>query len=493
MYRKRRLGCCFVGMAEESDQRCLLKLEPFIQRRLEAPQVITQREYFSSENYVKITAVVHPPSPREYRFRIKPEESLSDMSDAATILSTPMLSVFKTLSFTPSVECQLQKVFDFHDRLAFSCRVMHQGGMGRGNHPMSVAVINNAGDIVSTAHLLQRSTLPSWKQVMNDRKGCCTLEDNERAMLIRGSKDWGICIGRWENQCAIKFFSLIEKQEWKSVSSNPEEFSIKLSNKMPFRVDLRDGIIVIPPDVSHVPETIALGFAIAILFVLCQPISNETLYYDPSCRCSHYPTKINIPENLKFAVAAGYNADKFKNHIVRNTCGRCLFRREMEREREREREWERERERERETYSRRIVSNSLFISGGGFGGGGFGGGGCGGGGCGDGGCGGGGGCGCSHYPTKINIPENLKFAVAAGYDADKFKNPIIRTTGARCLVSRRREMEMERERERKTYSRTIVSNSLFTGGGGFGGGGCGGGGFGGGGCDGGGGCGGGGC
>ena len=405
MYRKRRLGCCFVGMAEESDQRCLLKLEPFIQRRLEAPQIITQREDFSSENYVKITAVVHPPSPREYRFRIKPEEGLSDMSDAATILSTPMLSVFKTLSFTPSVECQLQKVFDFHDRLAFSCRVMHQGGMGRGNHPMSVVVINNAGDIVSTAHLLQRSTLPSWKQV-NDPNGCCTLEDNERAMLIRGSKDWGICIGRWENRCAIKFFSLIEKQEWKSVSSNPEEFSIELSNKMPFRVDLRNGIIVIPPDVSHVPETIALGFAIAILFVLCQPISNETFYYDPSCRCSRYPTSTHphIPRNLRFAAAVGYDAVKLRNHIIRTTCARCLESRRRETERKMEMERKRKMERERKTYSRTRVSNSLFSFGGGFdvGGcdgdgcddGGCDGGGCDGGGCDGGGCGGGGCGGC---------------------------------------------------------------------------------------------------
>ena len=386
LYRKRRLGCCFVGMAEEPDKHFLLKLEPFIQRSLQAPQTITQREDFASENYVKITAVVHPPSPKEYRFRIKPEEGLRDMSDAATILSTPMLSVFKTLSFTPSVECQLQKVFDFHDRLAFSCRVMHQWVMGRGNLPMSVVVINNAGDIVSTAHLLQRSTLPSWKQVMNDRKGCCTLEDNERAMLIRGSKDWGICIGRWENRCAIKFFSLIEKQEWKSVSSNPEEFSIELSNKIPFRVDLRNGIIVIPPDVSYIPETIALGFAIAILFVLCHPISNKTRYYDPSCRCSHYPTYINTPGNLKFAVAAGYDADKFKHHIIRTTCEKCLESRRREMERKREREMEMKRERERKTYSttysRTTVSNSLFIGGGGFGGGGFGGGGCDGGGCG---------------------------------------------------------------------------------------------------------------
>ena len=361
-------------MAEEPDQRLLLKLEPFIQRRLEAPQVITQREYFSSENYVKITAVVHPPSPKEYRFRIKPEESRSYMGKAATILSTPVLSVLKTLSFTPSVECQLQKVFDCHDRQAFSCKVMHQGGMRQGYHPMSVVVMNKAGYILSTAYLLQRSTLPSWKQV-NDPNGCCTLEDNERAMLIRGSKDWGICIGRWDDQCAIKFFSLIDKQEWKSVSSNPEEFSIELSNKMPFRVDLRNGIIVIPPDVSHIPETIALGFAIAILYVLCHPISNETLYYDPSCRCSQYPTKTNILEHLKFAVAAGYDADKFKNHIIRTTCEKCLESRtrEMEMEREMERKRERKRKTYSTTYSRTIVSNSLFIGGGGCDGGGCGG------------------------------------------------------------------------------------------------------------------------
>ena len=151
-------------------------------------------------------------------------------------------------------------------------------------------------------------------------------------------------------------------------------------------MDLRNGIIVIPPDVSYIPETIALGFAIAILFVLCHPISNKTRYYDPSCRCSHYPTYINTPGNLKFAVAAGYDADKFKHHIIRTTCEKCLESRRREMERKREREMEMKRERERKTYSttysRTTVSNSLFIGGGGFGGGGFGGGGCDGGGCG---------------------------------------------------------------------------------------------------------------
>ena len=159
-----------------------------------------------------------------------------------------------------------------------------------------------------------------------------------------------------------------------------------------FRMDLRTGIIVIPPDVSYVPETIALGFAIAILYVLCQPILNETHYYDPSCRCSRYArsTDPHIPGNLRFAAAVGYDADKLRNHIIRTTCATCLEsrrreterKREMERKRKIERERKREMERERKAYSTTIVSNSLFSFGCWFDDGGCDGGGCGGGGCG---------------------------------------------------------------------------------------------------------------
>ena len=35
---------------------------------------------------------------------------------------------------------------------------------------------------------------------MNNEEKCCTLNEmaGERAILIRGSKDWGICVGKWE-------------------------------------------------------------------------------------------------------------------------------------------------------------------------------------------------------------------------------------------------------------------------------------------------------
>lgn len=237
-----------------------------------------------------------------------------------------------------------------------------------------VEVINNAGDVVSTAHLLQGNTLPSREQV-SDRKGCCTLDGNERAMLIRGNKDWGVCIGTWKenydgNKLHLKLFSLTETQGWKSVYSHSNEtFLVVLSKKISLNVDLREGTIKIRPDVAHVPESIALGFAIAILYLLCQPIPVRTLEDDPNCRC---PENLNRLRNkkLKFAEAVGYSADMFRPYIRSGTCQRC-----------------RQSRVEPKRFHSRSVSYSSsswhFSSGGGRRGG-FGGGGCGG--------GGGGGC-----------------------------------------------------------------------------------------------------
>ena len=62
----------------------------------------------------------------------------------------------------------------------------------------SVEIINNTGIVVSTAHVVSGDALPQIQQVSDPTK-CCTLkpEDGERAVLIRGKKDWGICIGKW--------------------------------------------------------------------------------------------------------------------------------------------------------------------------------------------------------------------------------------------------------------------------------------------------------
>ena len=141
----------------------------------------------------------------------------------------------------------------------------------------SVEIIDNAKNVVSTAHVIRRDALPSREQLSNPDK-YCTLDQTaawERAILIRGSRDWGICIGKWEGFVqglpgirgvrgkpfkpgiegipgiqgkpgflSIKFFSLFGEQEWKQVQGQGDVFLISLlSKKRNLKVDLRTGVI----------------------------------------------------------------------------------------------------------------------------------------------------------------------------------------------------------------------------------------------------------
>ena len=142
----------------------------------------------------------------------------------------------------------------FPRRPAVVCRVIHSAVL----QLSCVQVINK---VVGLAYLIRQNVLPKRGQVRKPDK-CCTLDlqEGERAMLIRGSKDWGICIGKWQGvvkgvpgvpgvsgtkgtpgtsetpaikgvpgikgkpgtkgqpgSLSVKFFSLTEKQEWKRV------------------------------------------------------------------------------------------------------------------------------------------------------------------------------------------------------------------------------------------------------------------------------------
>ena len=148
-------------------------------------------------------------------------------------------------------------LFDSRGRPAFGCRVIHSAVL----QLSCVQVINKAQRVVGVAYLIRENVLPKRGQVKKPDK-CCTLDvqEGERAMLIRGSKDWGICIGKWQGvvkgvpgvpgvsgtkgtpgtcetpaikgipgikgkpgtkgqpgSLSVKFFSLTEKQEWKRV------------------------------------------------------------------------------------------------------------------------------------------------------------------------------------------------------------------------------------------------------------------------------------
>ena len=156
-------------------------------------------------------------------------------------------------------------LFDSRGRPAFVCRVIHSAEL----QLSCVQVINKAQRVVSVAYLIRENVLPKRGQVKKPDK-CCTLDvqEGERAILIRGSKDWGICIGKWQGvvkgvpgvpgvsgtkgtpgtsetpaikgipgikgkpgtkgqpgSLSVKFFSLTEKQEWKRVEKCGNQFS----------------------------------------------------------------------------------------------------------------------------------------------------------------------------------------------------------------------------------------------------------------------------
>ena len=89
----------------------------------------------------------------------------------------------------------VHRVLDYRQRDAFTCRIMHSAEL----QLSSVEIVDNAKNVVSTAHVIRTDALPSREQLSNPDK-YCTLDQTagERAILIRGSEDWGICIGSWK-------------------------------------------------------------------------------------------------------------------------------------------------------------------------------------------------------------------------------------------------------------------------------------------------------
>ena len=212
----------------------------------------------------------------------------------------------------------------------------------------SVEVVNNDGNVVSTAHLIQNQVLPRQNQV-NNKETNCTLNEGERAFLIRGSKDWGICIGKWKGyvkgilsvapngpgkrgtrgipgnpgHLTIKFFSLFGTNEWREVYNHPTIFSISLPGGK-WTVDLRTGEISFPEKVEHVPESIALGFAIAMLHLLCQPYQPTAKPHQTISLKLSKPRRIDN-ENMKLVLAAGYYASTIRDDTSGDCsgCGGC--------------------------------------------------------------------------------------------------------------------------------------------------------------------------
>ena len=237
--------------------------------------------------YVRVTTIAHPPKQDGYSFKVKPQKLFSNVDNPAQILTSPRLilsPVSLVQSATAPCEMSDHLLFDSRGRPAFVCRVIHSAVL----QLSCVQVINKAQRVVGLAYLIRQNVLPKRGQVRKPDK-CCTLDlqEGERAMLIRGSKDWGICIGKRQGvvegvpgvpdvsgtkgtpgtsetpaikgipgikgkpgtrrepgSLSVKFFSLTEKQEWKRVEKCGNQFSVYLLGKRKkINVDLKTGVI----------------------------------------------------------------------------------------------------------------------------------------------------------------------------------------------------------------------------------------------------------
>lgn len=112
---------------------------------------------------VRFTTVVHSPKPDEYFFSVMPNGDFNPVQDVTSILSSPalFLSPFSLNQTVASSEMSLHRLMDYFEREAFICRVMHSAELLFS----SVEVMNQVGDVVSTAHLLRGNVLPAKKQV----------------------------------------------------------------------------------------------------------------------------------------------------------------------------------------------------------------------------------------------------------------------------------------------------------------------------------------
>ena len=173
----------------------------------------------------------------------------------------------------------------------------------------------------------------------------------------RSKKDWGICISKWHGfvkgvpgvagvkgtegnrgvrgtpgvkgrpgRLSLKFFSLFGKQGWKQISqTSQEKFSINLLGGT--SVDLRKGQISFPAEIQDVPEAIAIGFAVAILHLLCQPYnpSDASSYMVPSAcgvRLQELtPRRIHNKDLARIVAAGIVCASVPSNSYFKNTVG----------------------------------------------------------------------------------------------------------------------------------------------------------------------------
>ena len=140
------------------------------------------------------------------------------------------------------------------------------------------------GNVIATAHTIGTSTIPTKKQVSNSFNVPTYKPKTERLFLIRGaSKDFAILKASWcgflkgqrsvkgkLGDLQLKIFRLGEMNaQWIQIKANPANpFQWPLYESNGY-IDLKQSIIRISKNTTHVPENICIATTISVAFVLC--------------------------------------------------------------------------------------------------------------------------------------------------------------------------------------------------------------------------------
>ena len=240
------------------------------------------------QNTVKVTILIGYPTLIRYSFKVQPKKVFAAYHPS-TILSSPLLMLSPSDLANPFVPCDAftHPVLDWKGNQVFRCRVVHSSAVLLS----AVEIINAYDQVVATAHTVSPGTLPERDDV-DDHRNCVFFNqaEGERAMLIRGRKDWAVCIGNWQKASQatdrreskpqhfvrIKVYKLFRNRGWCLVrKSSGGLFVIKVDSDTVVRIDLKENKIEISPRAQDIPEVLALALSVSILHLLCIPYNPE--------------------------------------------------------------------------------------------------------------------------------------------------------------------------------------------------------------------------
>ena len=309
-------------------EECHVDLLPYVQATAD-PEAATASNrpikidvpFCRAQYTVKLTLKIDSPSINKHCFRVQPMKKFESCNHPSMVLRFPELMLSPSDLAKVSVPCDSST----HPVLwrgyrVFSYRVVHSSEALLS----ALEIINLYDQVVATSHTISPSTFPERSAVEDQQKNIVLNEDGgERAMLIRGNKDWGVCIGKlqkasvvdrgisgWPHYVAIKVYKLFGDRGWCSVRKlGYGVFAIQLDPDTTVQVDLKSSTVIISPRAQHIPQILALAFSVSILHLLCIP------YYSRPSRTSS-PSSQTPP--LGFISPSIYSAGYLSSKVPTN-------------------------------------------------------------------------------------------------------------------------------------------------------------------------------